>query len=902
MLNGGRNLRFDLGLPRSSATPPVPAGGSDACCVPSLGGAVVSFSFISLDNSRPSAQLLDQLPDELLLRRHVELPLVRLGDRPADGEHGPRAVAADPQPAVAPDGRLEREAGGAELLEHDDAARAAAGHEQPARHAGADRVEGVGFRGRQRAQAVGLACRRAHALELGVHVLVGEADARVDEGARLELRPRLLRRALEGERGQQRVGGVRRQRDEVEVARRVVHLAQHEVARRGHVPPAAAAVLYPQRVPARVRGELARDGGHDRAGRHVPEAGPEAQGQLLVRRDGGRVDGVAGEDDGPFWLHGSEGCLGGCVLMCLAYRPPSTPENIEQMTAGPAPGDRVAIGITFGNSNSSIAYTVDDKAEVIANEDGDRQIPTILSYVGGDEYYGQQAKAFLVRNPKNTVAYFKDFLGQEFKSIDPTHCHASAHPQQSDNTVAFSFQDKEGEDVEASTVPVSEVTTRYLRRLVGSASDYLGKKVTSAVISVPTNFSDKQRAALIAAANAADLEVLQLISDPISSLLAYDARPEAEVKDKIVVVADLGGTRSDVAVVASRSGMYTVLATAHDYEFVGAALDKVLMDHFAKEFLKKHAGVDPRENTRALAKLKLEAESTKKALSLGNNASFSVESLAEGYDFASTINRLRYETIARTVFEGFNRLVESVVKKAGLDVLDIDEVIMAGGTSHTPRIAANFGYIFPQSTAILAPSTAASAINPSELQARGAALQASLVQEYEADDIEQSTHPAVTTVKHITNAIGVITLSDVGGDEVFTPIIPPETAVPARRTVHVAAPKEGGDVLIKVVEGGTHIKVTKPEPKAAANGDSKQAKVEDDNEDDDDDSDFDDSDDEEEEHREKVWKIGGALAEAAIKGVKPDGKIEVTINVTADLGVTITAREVGAKGGVRGTL
>jgi molecular chaperone DnaK (HSP70) len=86
---------------------------------------------------------------------------------------------------------------------------------------------------------------------------------------------------------------------------------------------------------------------------------------------------------------------------------------------GPEPGDRVAIGITFGNSNSSIAYTVDDKAEVIANEDGDRQIPTVLSYVDGDEYYGGQAKAFLVRNPDNTIANFRDYLGQEYAAPFP---------------------------------------------------------------------------------------------------------------------------------------------------------------------------------------------------------------------------------------------------------------------------------------------------------------------------------------------------------------------------------------------------------------------------------------------------------------------------------------------------
>ncbi|KAG6243981.1 hypothetical protein E4U23_006373 [Claviceps purpurea] len=560
---------------------------------------------------------------------------------------------------------------------------------------------------------------------------------------------------------------------------------------------------------------------------------------------------------------------------------------------GPEPADRVVIGITFGNSNSSIAFTVDDKAEVIANEDGDRQIPTALSYVDGDEYYGTQAKAFLVRNPSNSIAYFRDFLGKEFKSIDPTHCHAAAHPQDNNGSVFFSVKDKDGES-EASSVPVSDAATRYLRRLVASASDYLGKKVTSAVITVPTNFDDKQREALTKAANDAGLEVLQLIADPVAALLAYDARPEAVLEDKIVVVADLGGTRSDVAVVASRGGMYTILATAHDYEFAGVQLDQVLMDHFAKEFIKKH-NTDPRSNARSLAKLRQESEATKKALSLGTNAQFSVESLAEGFDFSSTINRLRYEMVGRKVFDGFNRLVESVVKKAELDVLDIDEVIMCGGTSHTPRIANNLRNIFPETTKILAPATSTTAINPSEAQARGAALQASLIQEYEASDIDQATHPAVTTVKHISNAIGVVTVN-ADGEEVFTPIMQAETAAPARRTVHIPAPKNGGDVLVKVLEGGTHIKVTKPEPKAekpAANG-GKNA--------DDSDSDADDSDEEEEEKREKVWKLGAPLAEAAIKDVKKGGKVEVTINIAADLSVTVTAREVGGKGGIRGTV
>ena len=485
---------------------------------------------------------------------------------------------------------------------------------------------------------------------------------------------------------------------------------------------------------------------------------------------------------------------------------------------------------------------------------------------------------------------------RRFKTIDPTHCHASAHPKDEGGVVSFTVQDKvageEGEDQPApSTISVSEVTTRYLRRLVTAASEYLGKKVTSAVITVPTNFGEKQREALTKAANDAGLEVLQLISEPVASILAYDARPEATMEDKVVVVADLGGTRSDIAVVASRSGMYTILSTVHDYEFAGVHLDQVLMDHFAKEFMKQYNTSDPREKARGLAKLKAESESTKKSLSRSNNANFSVESLADGYDFAITINRLRYEMLGRKVFEGFNRLIEGAIKKAGLDVLDIDEVILAGGTGNTPRIATNLASIFPETTTILAPATNVTAISPAELSVRGAALQASLVQEFEAEDIEQSTHPAVSTVKHITHSIGVLTVGP-SGDEVFTPIVAPDTAVPARRTIQFPAPKDGGDVLVKVVEGNTHIKVTQPEPKAkpTENGDKGS--------DDDSDSDSDD----EEEKREKEWKVGDALAEAALRGVKKGGKVEVTVNVMADLGVTVTIREVGEKGGVRGSV
>ncbi|OJJ51376.1 hypothetical protein ASPZODRAFT_127445 [Penicilliopsis zonata CBS 506.65] len=551
--------------------------------------------------------------------------------------------------------------------------------------------------------------------------------------------------------------------------------------------------------------------------------------------------------------------------------------------------ERFAIGISFGNSSSSIArISPEGKAEVIANEEGDRQIPSVLSYIEGEEYHGTQAKAQLIRNPKNTVAYFRDYLGKNYKSIDATPCHQSAHPVQVDSTVAFSIRDTASEDV--NTVTVSEITTRHLRRLKQSAADFIGKEVNAAVITVPTDFHDAQREALIAAAKEAGIEVLQLIHEPVAAVMAYDARPEATVADKLVVVADLGGTRSDVAVIACRGGMYTILATAHDYELGGASLDQIIIDHFAKEFIKKHK-VDPRENERGLAKLKLEGEATRKALSLGTNASLSIESLTDGIDFSSTINRTRYELLSSKVFAQFTDLIQQVIKKAELDVLDIDEVIFSGGASHTPKIAHLARNIFPEKTAILAPSTLITALNPSELAARGAAVQASLIQEFDKEDIEQSIHPMVTATPHLRNAIGVQFVS--GEDVDFQPLLNAETALPARRTAQYSVPKAGGSVFVRVCEGVREIKVTKPEPKPKA---EKASDAEED------DSDFDSDEDEEEEIRETVWKTDKAIAELAVKDVKAGGKVELMVHVNSDLGLQITVREVGGQSAVRGAV
>ena len=606
--------------------------------------------------------------------------------------------------------------------------------------------------------------------------------------------------------------------------------------------------------------------------------------------------------------------------------------------------DRMAIGISFGNSYSSIACLLGGDAQVIANEEGDRQIPSMLSYVQGEEFQGAEAKTQLVRNASNTVAGFRDFLGKKyvkagvsylffnvwsanhlatsFDSIDPSSCHDSARPQAHDSTVAFSLHDTTDES-KSSIVSVSEVATRHLRRLKQSASDYLGKHVTSAVLTVPTDFTSSQCDTLTAAAQAAGLEVLQLISEPAAALLAHDRRQANQrLVDKTVVLADLGGSRSDISVISVRGGMYTFLATVHDYALGGVRLDEVLMEHGAKEFLKKYKDApDPRQSTRGTAKLKSESEATKKALSLGTSANMNIESLVNGLDFSLTVNRTRYDLLANKVFSQFGSLIQDALAKADLDILDIDEVVLAGGTSHTPRIAQNVRAAFPESTEVIAPATMPTeAVNPSEMVARGAAMQAYLVEGFDTEDVEQSTHPAVTATPHLGKTIGFVVVGaqsgkasaylpngspagqDQGSDshEAFKPLIPAETPLPVRRTLNFtnhSRSKSPSSILLRLCEGERRISVTKPEPLPKRGKEGKDEAAEDPGSE----SDDEDEDDEPEEMRDTVWGIGTLLGDLALRDVKPGARVTMQVSVGVDLGVSVSAMEAG-KTGVKGTV
>lgn len=540
------------------------------------------------------------------------------------------------------------------------------------------------------------------------------------------------------------------------------------------------------------------------------------------------------------------------------------------------------IGIAFGNTSSSIAYVnPKNDVDVIANPDGERSIPSVLSYVGEDEYHGGQALQQLVRNPKNTIINFRDFIGLPFSECDASRCATGAPVIEIDGKAGFVVN--RGDGVEEK-LTVDEVVSRHLKNLKLAAEDYIGQTISKAVLTVPTNFTDVQKDALKKAAANVELEIVYFINEPSSALLAHVEEFPLD-RDQNVVVADFGGVRSDAAVIAIRNGIFTLLATEHDSKLGGDNLDAALIDFFADDFEKKNKS-NPKKNARSLAKLKANAQLTKKTLSNVTTATISIDSLADGFDYHSSINRMRYELVANKVISQFTAFIEKVIKKADLDTLDIDSVLLVGGTAFTPKLATNLEFIFPESVEIWSPLSKNASNNPNELAASGAATQAQLLSAYDADELAQSLEPIIINTPHLSKHIGLV---DANVD--FVPVLLAETSYPVKKSITLK--KAVGDFTVAVYEGEHHIKesVLEPAPK-----EEKPAKTEDDE---DDESDWSDEDDEPEVIREKHYQLGNKLMELGVKDVKG---LELIFNVDKEGVLRVAARDLKTNNVVKGEL
>ncbi|SSD59853.1 related to Ribosome-associated complex subunit SSZ1 [Saccharomycodes ludwigii] len=544
------------------------------------------------------------------------------------------------------------------------------------------------------------------------------------------------------------------------------------------------------------------------------------------------------------------------------------------------------VGISFGNTSSSIATVKNnDKVEVIANPDGERVIATALSYRDGDEYHGGQAIQQLIRNPKNTIINFRDLIGQpKFSKLSEdlkNRCSAGAPVVDiGDDVPGFIITNSESnKEIKLS---VDEVVARHLKNLKLAADDYIGVNNKKAVITVPYDFNDLQKERIAKAASKAGLEIVQFIHEPSAALLSHLTTKTTSIhKDSNVVVADFGGLQSSVTVFAIRNnGIFTKIYTESRQDLGGSKIDDVLLKYLNSEFQKK-TKVDATKNPRSLAKLKSNAILTKKTLSNTSNANISIDSLADGLDFNSSINVFKYDLVVRNVINEMVTFVEQAVEKSGLDKLEVDSILLTGGASFTPKITQTLQVVFPENQVKVISLVAGNELqHPDEMLSAGAAVQASLLADdlYEEDDLEKLLGHSVD-VPQLNECIGVL-----DGSKKFVTIFDKYTSLPARQSFKLKSLVDGAD--LEVYTGKLNIKEEIIEKEEAP---KKEEKKEDD--DDDDENDWsEDEDDEPEVLKTKEIEPVEKLAELGIKATK--NGVELIFEISRENKLKVIARDL----------
>ncbi|KAJ7695096.1 Hsp70 protein-domain-containing protein [Mycena rosella] len=516
-----------------------------------------------------------------------------------------------------------------------------------------------------------------------------------------------------------------------------------------------------------------------------------------------------------------------------AAKPPveATPSNIPAV-----------VGINFGNAYASIAvYTKEGLAECIANENGERQIACAIAFHGEEIYVGNQAMPQLVKNAQNTITGFRNLLGKKFSEIDQTKTASSApviqHPTEADtpaykvdvlqpapkplptsasNTPAASHAATPRSEPIPSTriLTPQEATTMFLSSLLQSASDFLGKPILGAVITVPPFFTQTQKDALKKAAQDAGVRVLQLL-DEASAVLTTTTSPQwpGGAEDRTQLVVDVGASSLSLSVIALRSGLGYILGsktTTNAANIGGDALSSLLVKHFAKEFTKKTKTALPqppstKEDIRATTKLLLALEHTKRTLSASPApASLSVESLHSGLDYTATIARMRFDLLATPVYTAIASEIKSLLESIAVDPHDIDEIAYVGGTACLPgldsHLLTSVGFSEDVQTAFSNSTMGSGAIgDPTGVLSTGCALQAALLLGIPAEspDLVQAFDEA-EEVKTTARTIGML-FPTAGADDsnglggMYISVIHKHTPLPARRIFEVEVTLSGGE-------------------------------------------------------------------------------------------------------------
>jgi len=432
------------------------------------------------------------------------------------------------------------------------------------------------------------------------------------------------------------------------------------------------------------------------------------------------------------------------------------------------------LGIDLGTTNSAMAVLVGGEPTIIPNSEGGRTTPSVVAFSKtGERLVGSVARRQAVTNPENTVFSIKRFMGRKYEDV-------SEEMKIVPYKVVRAANGDAAVEIQGKVYSPPEISAMILQKLKRDAEDYLGEKVTEAVITVPAYFNDAQRQATKDAGRIAGFDVKRIINEPTAAALAYGLDKE---HDQTILVFDLGGGTFDVSILDIGDGVFEVKATNGDTHLGGDNFDKAVVDWMVAEFKKSH-GIDLSQDRMALQRLYEAAEKAKIELSNVTSTNINLPFITADENGPKhldlTLTRAKFDELTRDLVERVVEPVQNALKDAGLTKDDIDHVILVGGMTRVPAVQEKVRQLIGKEPH--------KGVNPDEVVAIGAAIQGGVL----AGEVKDVLLLDVTPL-----SLGIETK---GG--VFTKLIERNTTIPTRKSeIFSTAEDNQTSVEIHVLQG-----------------------------------------------------------------------------------------------------